>query len=56
VVVGSLAHLKNVFGFLFVERDPLIEDDTPTSVVLDLGPERLIAQRDPSTQGTAHRQ
>lgn len=54
-VVGSFANLKNVLGLLFVERELLIEDDTPTSVVLGLGPERLIAQRDSSTYGTAQR-
>jgi len=55
VVVGSLAHLKNVLGFLFVERELLIEDGTTTNIVKGLGPKRLIAQRDPSTHGTTHR-
>jgi hypothetical protein len=45
----GLAHLKDGLGRLFVERELLIEDGTPTSVVFGRGLVRLIAKRDPST-------
>jgi hypothetical protein len=46
---GCSAHLKTVLARPFVKHERLIEFDSPASVLLGLGLERLIAQRDPST-------